>query len=114
MKVEISDEGKYGRSYYTDDPWAEKRVYTWHDGKYDVKALVQEMGEWNEMIAATFGALNDTIKANGASAELVSPIAAYSDFERLEFKGQQNQKHLVPFLNMMKKMAEESVTTSSE
>ena len=62
MKVEIDDEGKYGRSYYTDDPWAEKRVYTWHDGKYDVKALVEEVGEWNEMIAATFGAINDMLK----------------------------------------------------
>ena len=59
MKVEIDDEGKYGRSYYTDDPWAEERVYTWHDGKYDVKALVEEVGEWNEMIAATFGAINE-------------------------------------------------------
>ena len=49
MKVYVNDEGKYGRSYYTDDPWAEKRVYTWHDGKYDVKALMQEIGEWNEM-----------------------------------------------------------------
>ena len=48
MKVEIDDEGKYGRSYYTDDPWAEERVYTWHDGKYDVKALVEEVGEWND------------------------------------------------------------------
>lgn len=44
MKVEIHDEGKYGRSYYTDDPWAEERVYTWHDGKYDVKALVERGG----------------------------------------------------------------------
>ena len=56
MKVQTNDEGKYGRSHYTDDPWAEKRVYTWHDGKYDVKALVEEVGTWNEMIAATFGA----------------------------------------------------------
>ncbi len=63
MKVEFNDEGKYGRSYYTDDPWAEERVYTWHDGKYDVKALVQEVGEWNEMIAATFGAINDVLKS---------------------------------------------------
>ena len=70
MKVEINDEGKYGRSYYTDDPWAEKRVYTWHDGKYDVKALVQEVGEWNEMIAATFGAMNDMLKASGSELSL--------------------------------------------
>ena len=27
MKVETTDEGKYGRSYYTDDPWAEKLLY---------------------------------------------------------------------------------------
>ena len=45
----------YGRSYYTDNPDAEERVYTWHDGQYDVKALVQEVGGWNEMIAARFG-----------------------------------------------------------
>jgi len=51
MKVEINDEGKYGRSYYTDDPDAAERVYTWHDGQYDVKALVKEVGEWNEMRA---------------------------------------------------------------
>ena len=68
MKVEIDDEGKYGRSYYTDDPWAKKRVYTWHDGKYDVKALVEEVGEWNEMIAATFGAINDLARADDRSA----------------------------------------------
>ena len=70
MKVEIDDEGKYGRSYYTDDPWAEKRVYTWHDGKYDVKALVEEVGEWNEMIAAMFGAINDMLKAERVDRRL--------------------------------------------
>ena len=75
MKVEIDDEGKYGRSYYTDDPWAKKRVYTWHDGKYDVKALVEEVGEWNEMIAATFGAINDVLKAQGSSLHMDSPIS---------------------------------------
>ena len=63
MKIEIDDEGKYGRSYYTDDPWAKERVYTWHEGKYNVKALVEEVGEWNAMIAATFGAVNDMVQA---------------------------------------------------
>ena len=80
MKVEIDDEGKYGRSYYTDDPWAEKRVYTWHEGKYDVKALVEEVGEWNEMIATTFGAMNDLLKANGSSLALESPISRLPQF----------------------------------
>jgi len=106
MKVEINDEGKYGRSYYTDDPWAEERVYTWHDGKYDVKALVEEVGEWNTMIAATFGAINDTLKAKGSSAELVAPITGYSNFEHLEFKGQNNQ-YLAPFLLAMKHLADQ-------
>ena len=113
MKVEIDDEGKYGRSYYTDDPWAEERVYTWHDGKYDVKALVEEVGEWNTMIAATFGAINDALKANGSSAELVSPITAYPDFEHLEFKGQQNHRYLAPFLEAMKKLADQQRANSA-
>ena len=107
MKVYVNDEGKYGRSYYTDDPWAEKRVYTWHEGKYDVKALVEEVGEWNEMIAATFGAMNDALKAGGGDLRLESPISAFPDFERLEFKGRQNRQHLVPFLQAMKRLADE-------
>lgn len=107
MKVEINDEGKYGRSYYTDDPWAEKRVYTWHDGKYDVKALVEEVGEWNEMIAATFGSLNDTLKASGSPLGIESPISGFPNFEHLEFKGRQNQKHLGPFLQAMRQLAEQ-------
>lgn len=106
MKVDINDEGKYGRSYYTDDPWAEKRVYTWHDGKYDVKALVEEVGEWNEMIAATSGAINDVLKAQGSSLHLDSPIAGFPNFEQLEFRGQKNQKHLGPFLKAMKELAD--------
>ncbi len=105
MKVEIDDEGKYGRSYYTDDPWAAERVYTWHDGKYDVKALVEEVGEWNEMIAAMAGALNDAAGAAGLS--VVSPIAGFSNFEQLEFRGQQNQEHLGPFLQAMKQLADQ-------
>jgi hypothetical protein len=107
MKVEIDDEGKYGRSYYTDDPWAEERVYTWHDGKYDVKALVEEVGEWNTMIAATFGALNDVLKANGSAVSLESPISTFPDFEHLEFKGQQNHEYLGPFLQAMKRLADQ-------
>jgi hypothetical protein len=107
IKVEVNDEGKYGRSYYTDDPWAEKRVYTWHEGKYDVKALVQEVGEWNEMIAATFGALNDALQASGSSVSIEAPITAFLDFERLEFKGQKNHQDLAPFLEAMRKLAEE-------
>ena len=107
MKADINDEGKYGRSYYTDDPWAKERVYTWHDGKYDVKALVQEIGEWNQMLAATFGALNDVLKSNGSSACLDAPITGFPDFEQLEFKGRKNHKYLAPFLTAMKQLADE-------
>ncbi len=107
LKVDLDDEGKYGRSYYTDDPWAKERVYTWHDGQYDVKALVEEVGEWNTMIAATFGAMNDVLKASGSALTLESPISAFPDFEHLEFKGQQNHEYLAPFLQAMKKLADE-------
>ena len=105
MKVEIDDEGKYGRSYYTDDPWAKERVYTWHDGKYDVKALVEEVGDWNTMIAATAGAFKDMAQASGLSVE--SPIAEFPTFEHLEFRGQQNHQYLAPFLNTMKQLADQ-------
>jgi hypothetical protein len=112
MKVEINDEGKYGRSYYTDDPWAEKRVYTWHDGQYDVKALVEEVGEWNEMLATAFGALNDTLKASGSSLQVESPISGSPEFERLEFRGRQNHDRLAPFLNAMRQLADQQRATS--
>ena len=103
MRVEFNDEGKYGRSYYTDDPWAKKRVYTWHDGKYNVKALIQEIGEWNQMIAAMFGGLKDMAEARGVGVE--GSIMAFPDFEQLEFKGQK-QEYLAPFLSAMKQLAE--------
>ena len=112
LKVEVQDEGKYGRSYYTDDPRAEKRVYTWHDAKYDVKALVEEVGEWNSMIAATFGGLNDMLKATGSLGQLESHRSpSLPDFEHLEFKGQQNHKYLAPFLNAMKQLADKQRTS---
>jgi hypothetical protein len=106
MNVEINDEGKYGRSYYTDDPWAKERVYTWHDGLYDVKALVEEVGSWNEMIAATSGAINDAVRAGGSSVGAEASIMEFPSFERLEFKGRQNHQYLAPFLNAMKELAD--------
>jgi hypothetical protein len=102
IKVNTNDEGKYGRSYYTDDPWAEERVYTWHDGQYNVPRLIQEVGEWNEMIAAQFGALKDAAGVAGMGIE--APIASYSSFEQLEFKGANNER-LKPFLDAMRTLA---------
>jgi hypothetical protein len=105
MKVEMNDEGKYGRSYYTDDPWAKERVYTWHDGKYSVKALVKEIGKWNEMLAATFGAINEVLQAGGSTDRMDSPISEFPDFEQMAFKGRQNHQYLAPFLKAMKELA---------
>jgi hypothetical protein len=59
----VSDEGDY---------W-EKR---------DIKALAQEVGEWNEMIAAQAGQLKDLL---GDKVE--APITQFPDFEHLEARG---------------------------
>jgi hypothetical protein len=105
MKVRLKDEGKYGRSYYTDDPWVEKPTYTWHDGKYDPKALAAEVGGWNAMIAAQVGALDDMLEASGSPIKGSSAIQGYPNFEQLEFQGSQ-QEHLQPFLRAMAELAE--------
>jgi len=102
VRVEMNDEGQYGRSRYTDDPSADQPVSTWHEGKYDVNALVEEVGKWNEMIAAGFGALRDALKAQGFTGE--ASIAGFPNFEHLEFKG---QERVGPFLDAMKRLVEE-------
>jgi hypothetical protein len=64
----VSDEGDY---------W-EKR---------DVKALVQEVGEWNEGMAALVGQMKDLLGGN-----IEAPITQFPNFEHLEAKGQQRKK----------------------
>jgi hypothetical protein len=59
----VSDEGDY---------W-EKR---------DVKALAQEVGEWNEMIAAQAGQLKDLL-----GDKVKAPITEFPDYEHLEARG---------------------------
>jgi hypothetical protein len=54
--------------------------------KRDIKALMQEIGEWNAMIAGFAGALSDAIR--GTELDLVAPIKGFSDYEHLEAKGQ--------------------------
>jgi hypothetical protein len=51
------------------------------------------------------GAFKDAAQADGLSVE--SPISAFPDFEHLEFRGQQNHQHLGPFLEAMKRLADE-------
>ena len=51
--------------------------------KRDVRALAEEVGQWNEMIAAFAGKLKDQF-----GGDLEAPITDYSDFEHLEARGQ--------------------------
>ena len=60
---EVSDEGGF---------WLDR----------DVKALAREVGEWNELIAATFGKLKDVF-----GPEVSGAIASYPNFEHLEAAG---------------------------
>jgi len=109
MQVQINDEGEYGASYYTDDPSVSEPHYRWHDGKYDPKALAQEVGEWNGMIAALTGAMDDMLEASDSKVKGSSPIHGFPNFEHLEFKGSQDE-HLQPFLQAMAKVAEREQT----
>lgn len=61
--VEVSDEGGYF-------------------DQRDVKALVQEVGQWNEFIAGFTGELRDAI-----GPELESAITSFPNFEHLEARG---------------------------
>jgi hypothetical protein len=54
--------------------------------KRDLQALVREIGSWNEMIAAFGGMLKNFV--GDSSVKLVSPIAEFPNFERLEASGQ--------------------------
>jgi hypothetical protein len=110
MKVDVNDEGQYGPSTYSDD-WREARAegreptYVWHPAKYDVRALTQEIGSWNEMIAAMSGALTDALEGTGIEGE--SAIGSFPNFEQLEFKGSQDAR-IEPFLAAMRNIADKN------
>lgn len=115
LKVQINDEGKYGSSVYSDD-WQEARAtgreptYRRHKGQYNPKALANEVGEWNSMIAGFAGALSDAL-SNGTTLE--SPIKRFPDFEQLEFRGR-NLKYLTPFLKAMKSLADQKKSDADD
>jgi hypothetical protein len=71
MLKRVSDEGGY---------W-EKR---------SLEALVEEIGEWNEFIAAFAGQLKDAL--SGGPGRLVSEITKYPNFEHLEAAGADAQR----------------------
>ena len=108
LQLRVNDEGGYGPSNYSDD-WQQAReenrepTYVDHAGKYDAGLLAAEVGEWNEMIASFRGSLQDALRGSGV--EVVSPIASFSNFEQLEFKGA-NNPDLNQFLGGLGQMAE--------
>jgi hypothetical protein len=51
--------------------------------KRDIQALAQEIGEWNEMIAAMGGMLKDSL----GQENVVAPITKFADFEQMEARG---------------------------
>ncbi|HJT32350.1 MAG TPA: hypothetical protein VJ783_09935 [Pirellulales bacterium] len=102
LKVYVNDDGRYGRHRCLEDPAAEKPRSRWHEGHYDPKLLIAEVGQWNELIAASAGALKDAV-GHG----VVAPILSYPNFEQLEFRGQ-NREEIEPFLQAMKKLAEKN------
>jgi hypothetical protein len=53
----------------------------------DEKALVEEIGEWNAMIAGFVGGMKDKFGGEGVQAE----ITKYPNFEHLEFKGRAHE-----------------------
>ena len=65
--------------------------------KRDIQALAQEVGSWNEMIAAFGGCLKDL-----AGDGVQMPISLFPDFERLEAAGQEK---LPPALAQLAKLA---------
>jgi len=66
FKVKVKDEGGF---------WT----------KRDVKALAEDVGKWDQMIASIFGAMKDA----APEGVLESPIQDRADFEHLEMKGRQ-------------------------
>src|SRR5690606_14473865 len=111
LKVQMDDEGRYGPSHYSDD-WREAHAegreptYRWHEGKYVPKALAEEVGEWNGMIAAFTGAMNDLLESPGSESAGESPIQNFPNFEQLEFRGSQDG-NVKPFLQVMAQLAEQ-------
>jgi len=93
VEIVIDDEGKYGPSIHSTD-WANalregrEPIYEKHPGRYDPMALAEEVGRWNEHVAAVVGAFSDSFNP-GDENTLEAPILDHPEFERLEFRGQQ-------------------------
>jgi len=117
VNVSLDDEGDYGRNWSCPD-WREAdeekrdRVYDWYEGHHDPKKLETEIGEWDMMIAAFTGAMNDAAGEQGVDG--VSAMDGRPDFERLEHVGRleaddkinQFLEHLGPLVKAVADKAE--------
>ena len=54
----------------------------------DVRKLAENVGEWNEMVAAVAGKIKDA----GVGALIQAPITQFANFEHLEAKGRDKRK----------------------
>ena len=55
--------------------------------KRDIEALAKEIGEWNQMLAAFAGQLQDALEKIDPELSVESPIIEFPDFEHLEAEG---------------------------
>ena len=62
--------------------------------KRDIEALAKEVGQWNEMLAAFAGQLQDALEKTGQpeGLSLEAPILEFPDFEHLEAEGRNPKK----------------------
>ena len=80
--------------------------------KRDLPALAEEVGSWNEMLAALGGRLKDVL-----APDVKSEIARFPNFEHLEAAGQSKRpagfEKLIPLLQRFAQPVPPTVTTAS-
>lgn len=106
VKVTINDEGHYETAVYSDN-WNDPDVettYVPHDATYSIETLLKQCGDYNNMIAALTGALNDVLEGSGMSGQ--SPITNFPNFEHLEAAGA-NDETVIPMLEALKSLGME-------
>lgn len=87
IDVHIDDEGHFAESNYSDDykeAYASGRqpTYVDHPATHSIKTLVENVGEYNVMIAGMCGMLKGAAGAHGM--DMVSPITDFQNYEHLE------------------------------
>ena len=77
--------GSFCKTQYASNPECGGIENYWE--KRDIKALAQEVGDWNTLIAGWVGRFKDAFGEG-----VVSEIAKYPNFEHLEAKGNERQE----------------------